>query len=478
MYKNSVINNFSALQPRNSTDTNNRKKVKDEITKEGVVVNTFIKDPETYYADSPVQNTPLPKAMLEKKENNSAKWYNNPIVPIIAAPLLILGIGAGAAKLFKNSLINKNNLLSDVKIPDVPRMVTLNNDNRLVLYAFIHDPSTKTLLTAAAVLAASATGFMMKNVVDGVKEIWVKKKFADIKRDKEEKLIDIETRSFSGKNQIIRSLMSQKNNELNSYDNFLVNQENSDKKQAAFGNKNNNKDENKNDLGKIALYSGLCVATIGLSLLFAKSIFKNIGKMAQHLEAYKSEIQQKLGDDLKNISQQDLKKTLENSSATAEIKQSFVNDCNKAKSNNTGNSVFEDASREVYGSSGKTIFSAVVSHVSSFIYTYMINKSPQTRNLAILLCSSAAFEYVGEKAIEGIKETQVEKANAKTEIDLQDRLVQVELNNFYRKKNSYIQPLMEDYKEKIKQPLSINEIKKLKENVLSEIKSGPPFVYS
>ena len=130
------------------------------------------------------------------------------------------------------------------------------------------------------------------------------------------------------------------------------------------------------------------------------------------------------------------------------------------------------------GIPGKTSFSSVVSDVTSFIYTYILNPTPQTGNLALLLCSSSALGYLGEKTVEGVKEAQVEKANAKTEVELQDRLVQVELKNFYKKKDSYIQPIMNDYKEKLKNSFSKEEVKKMKENVLSEIKNGPPCVYA
>ena len=485
MYKNSILNNFTATQPHNFEDLKKRKKAQNEITKEGVVINTFIKDPETYQADFPVQNTPLPKDMFDKKEKIANKWYNHPLVPIIAAPLVLLGIGAGIAKAYKSSFISKFKIPAKDQIPNFGRIVTINDDNKMVLLFLVQDPSMKSLLATAAVFAASASGFIMKNVTDGVKEVLVKKQFADIKRDKEEKLIDIETRSFSGKNQIIRSLMSKKYTELNTFDNSSENIQNSNqpnlknnqKKLAFTGIKDEStKDENKKDsLGKIALYTALGAATVGMSVLFTKSILKNIGTIAKHLENIKTEAKQKISENLTNLPEETIKETLKKSKLSQETKHFVMKEWQKS---NGKDSVFEAAPEMMGGIPNKTSFSSVVSDVTSFVYTYVLNPTPQTRNLALLLCSSAALGYAGEKTVEGVKEVQVEKANAKTEVELQDRLVQVELKNFYKKKESYIQPLMDDYKEKIKNPFSKEEVKKMKENVLTEIKSGPPFVYS
>jgi len=480
MNRNPVLNNFTAenSRTRNFADINDKKKAKNDVTKEGVVVNTFIKDPDTYYADSRVRETALPKDMFDKKEKITNKWYNHPLVPIIAAPLTLLGIGAGLAKAYKSSFIHKFKIPAKDQIPNFGRIVTINDDNKMVLLLLVQDPSIKSLLATTAVFATSASGFIMKNVVDGVKEVLVKKQFADIKRDKEEKLIDIETRSFSGKNQIIRSLMSQKSAELNSYDNSSINSEKPSfaqlKNKIAFKG-DENKEIKKDSLGKIALYSALSVVTIGLSVLFTKSILKNIGSIAKHLENIKTEAGEKLSKDLANLPEKKIKETLQKSKISQETKHFVMKEWQKS---NGKDSVFQAAPEMMGGIPGKTSFSSVVSDVTSFIYTYVLNPTPQTRNLALLLCSSAALGYVGEKTVEGIKETRVEKANAKTEVDLQDRLVQVELKNFYQKKNSYIQPLMDDYKEKIKTPFSKEDVKKMKENVLTEIKSGPPFVYS
>lgn len=466
MNKNSVSINFTSADPRNFADLNNRKKNKIEVTKEGVVVNTFIKDPDTYYNDLQVNETALPKDMFENKDKISGKFLNNPTVPLVAVPLALLGVAAGLSMAYKHSFVNKYKTSDKLRIPPQGRLVALNNDNAMSLLMLVQDPTWKNLHVATAVIAASATAFVLKNIVDGVKEVCVKKKAADIKRDKEEKLIDIETRSFAGKNQIIRSLMSQKAQEMN----------NLEKDKISFGaNDNANSDEKKSS-NKAVLYTVMGVGAVALTALFTKSIFKNLGSIAK-------EVSEKAAEASKNL-KSDFKKLKNNEQLEKELSLSKISDGAKDFVREEWNNVHSPsrlaaAPDLMTGEKGKTGFTSVVfSESSAFIYTWLINKTPQTKTLATVMCSSAAIGYVGEKTVEGVKEIQVEKANAKTEVDLQDRLVQVELKNFYQKKNSYIQPLMNDYKEKIKSTFSKQEVKKLKENVLTEIKNGPPFVYS
>jgi len=469
-------------------DVNTRKKQKQEDTKEGVVVNTFIKDSDSSSEPTFIpQKTSLPADMFVKKENISGNWLNNPTIPLIAAPLLILGVGAGLTAIYKKSMTSKYKLGEKLRLPSQGRVITINNDNSMALLMLVQDPSQRNLQVAAAVIAASATAFIMKNAVDGFKEIWVKKQVADIKRDKEEKLIDIETRSFSGKNQIIRSLIEQKTSEINSYKAISDNPENPSiisfaqfKNKLSFKsteNKENNVDkEEKKSSGKALLYFALGIVAMGLAALFTKAIFKNLGKVAKNVEEKASELSKNFKADLKILkTSEELEQELENSKISSQAKDMVREKWAE----------IHDPSRisappaELTNYKGKTGFSSfVLADMTSFIYTWLINKNPQTKTLAMLMCTAGGLGYLGQTAVKGVKEVQVEKANAKTEVELQDRLVQVELKNFYQKKKSYIEPLMENYKQTIKQKPSKENINKIKENVLSEIKNGPPFVYS
>lgn len=457
-----------------------RKLRHNEITKEGVILNNFIRDSEIVDNSKLfAQKTSLPGDMFEKKNKDKTKWYHNPLIPMIGLPLLILGLGVGFTRIYKNSFINKFKIPSAEQIPNIGRIVTINDDNKMVLFLLVQDPSVKSLLATIAVFASSAMGFIMKNVVDGIKDIQVKKQVANIKQDKEEKLIDIETRSFAGKNQIIRNLIAQKEQELESQQKFYSFCQNYKNNALTGANKNltfkgNTKDK-MDQKQKMALYGILAAATVLLSIVFTKSILKNIGSIAKHMEKIKAEVQAELQKNLKGLSEVEIKKLVGESKVSEEAKHLLFREWRKI---NLNESVFQSAPEMIGGIPNKTSFSSVVSDVTSFIYTYIINPTPQTRDLAILLCSSAALGYVGEKTVEGIKDVQVEKNNTKTEINLQDRLVQVELNNFYQKKLAYVNPLMEIYMNKFKLGASKEELAQMKNHILSEIKNGPPFVYS
>ena len=59
--------------------------------------------------------------------------------------------------------------------------------------------------------------FMGKTFLDGYKDIWIKRKEANIHKNLQENLIDVETQSFSGKMQIIRSMLSKYTTDFEKY---------------------------------------------------------------------------------------------------------------------------------------------------------------------------------------------------------------------------------------------------------------------
>ena len=79
---------------------------------------------------------------------------------------------------------------------------------------------------------------------------------------------------------------------------------------------------------------------------------------------------------------------------------------------------------------------------------------------------------------DAVKEVQVKKLNAQTEVDLQNRLVSTELRNFKSKKEAAIQPLVDEFYKQAKNGKPKEELKVIADNILFEIKNGPPFVYS
>ena len=70
------------------------------------------------------------------------------------------------------------------------------------------------------------------------------------------------------------------------------------------------------------------------------------------------------------------------------------------------------------------------------------------------------------------------KENSKNELNLRKRLVEVEIENFKSKKLSAINPLIDNFIYQYEKGKPKEELKELAENILIEIKNGPPYVYS
>ena len=105
-------------------------------------------------------------------------------------------------------------------------------------------------------------------------------------------------------------------------------------------------------------------------------------------------------------------------------------------------------------------------------------KNPQFKNLFFGISGISALAYGGKTFTEAVKEVQVKKYNADIELDLQKRLVSTELRNFKAKKESAIEPLCEEFIVQKSKGKSPQELKVMADNILFEIKNGPPFVYS
>jgi hypothetical protein len=133
------------------------------------------------------------------------------------------------------------------------------------------------------------------------------------------------------------------------------------------------------------------------------------------------------------------------------------------------------------GGSGRnkiTYFSHVNDYLS-FFYDWLMNpKNPQFKNLFIGISGVSALAYGGKTFVEAVKDVGVKKYNADTELELQKRLVSTELRNFKAKKESAIEPLCEEFYVQKSQGKSKEELKVIADNILFEIKNGPPFVYS
>jgi len=470
------------LQDRNNKHRN--KKIQSATT-EGVLVNNFIKtDYGTSFYISP--NSTMPEELNEPKEKTTKSIFQHPLFLLAAAPIATLGLGAVLSAFHKSSFVAKQNLKKDNLLPNLGRIVAINDDAALVLYLLVQDPTPKSVIAATGVVFASAVGLIMKNFVDGYKEIWVKKRQSEIQRDLEESLIDIEERSFAGKTQIIRNMIATYAKELNPVTNpikkeidFTGNQKEifSDfikkSEQPSF------KQEKKKDkiTDKNWFYALVGIATVVTSAVLTRTMFGNLRNVAKEYDQFQKTAAQELKKGLSQLNEQELKDKLATMSIKPEVK-SFINQ-EWCEAHGRVDSVYEVAPEFMGGHQNKISFISAVRDKTAFLYTYIMNPNPQSRNLLLLMTGTGALGYAGNVAVQGIKEVEVSKANAETERQLQDKLVQVELKNFLAKKKGYINPLIADYQRFSKENPDQQEcIDKMYINIIEETKNGPPFVYS
>ena len=215
---NAFHDNETLRQQKNLTRAQKRT---NSDTKEGVLVNQFIKDTDTSKnltldetMDTLVisKNTQMPPKLYEKDIQGEKS-----LLPISGIALGVMGIIAGITAFIHHSAKINLNIDSLKRVPSTLRNVAINDEPVQALYRIVECPNWKTITAGTGVFALTAMAFMGKTFFDGFRDVWVKKREADIQKNLQEKLIDIETKSFAGKIQITRSMLSQKAIELGKY---------------------------------------------------------------------------------------------------------------------------------------------------------------------------------------------------------------------------------------------------------------------
>lgn len=370
------------------------------------------------------------------------------------------------------------------QLPAFARNININSDINATILNAIQDPTNvKNVQAVFAVLGATAIAATGKRFTDGISEIWVKQKEATIQRDLQEAMIAIETRAFSGKNDLLRNMLADHATSLkdmannNWKRNFSILKDFMDKQQnnpaisqtaIAFKGKNNdifktfnnfNNDETfKGDLtkqdrikadsnNKKIMYTLLGVGGL-LTVCTLYLVMRNLAKTVKVADALKQDVLKRtnfLSDDVIEILKKD-----------------------------TPFSV-QDA---VFGNPTKIGIASYVEGVTGFLYTYIMNKTPETLLAFLAIVGTTGGGYIGSRMLDAIKEVEVKRVNAETERRLQERLVEVELKNFMAKKNSLVRPLVKEYEHMIETNASNNQLNAQYNLILDELRNGPPFVYA
>ena len=503
---------------RNLTNTQKRE---NNLTKEGIIVNSFIKDKggsdeflsctnnccqcsnlaESYDTLLISDNAKMPEKLTEieaKKEKS--------LLPICAATTGVMGAIAGVTAFIKNNAKQNLNIDYAKKLPSLTRNLSINEETHQAVYRMIQSPNKKTIVAGAGVLTLSAMAFMGKTFIDGFKDIWVKRKEADIQKNLQENLIDVETQSFSGKMDIVRSMLSQKASDFSSELDETGSKNSSVTFKGKSGVKNENQKNNNllKNVGYFAIGAASVASIIGLGFLSMKNLRKSDTYMKQGVENIKNGIDKIIENanarKVETVSKENFEKMkeldgiyLENMFIASESTPDYV-------AEKVGNLNWEKAEKEKYlekvlfnmrkstekadsalGGTGKDkpSFYSHVNDYRAFFYNWLIDsKNPQFRNLFLGITGVTAATYTGEVAGSAVKDVQVKKYNADTELELQKRLVSTELRNFKSKKDSAIQPLCEEFYKQKENGKSKDELKVMADSILMEIKNGAPFVYS
>lgn len=506
---NPVQNAEMQRMQRNLTQT---QKKTTSNTQEGVLVNNFIMEDDNF---SKVNNSLLipSNSTLPAQLNEPAAPTKNSIVPVSIISTAVMLAVTGLTFLAKRNAKANLNVAPIKKLPSLTRNCAVNEETHQAIYQMVQCPNQKTIFAGIGMLSASAMAFTGKMFFDGYKDVWIKRKEADIQKDLQENLISIETQSFAGKIQINRNLLAEKSKEFNKIiygkDSKKNVQMNRAQKQTFQGTSqppktSENDKQSKNRLGTLKskvfnegtknLLIG-AATVLGIGALGFVSI-KNMGKCKKHLDEYISITKDAINDIAKNSTpknQQNEQNALEKMFQSIEAEPQYIKDTidklnwDKAAKNTFGEKVLAESTKSTtkansaLGGDGtpKPSFYSHVNDFRAFMYNWLLDTSnTQFKNLFLGITGVTGVSYGGKVAGEAIKDVKVKKENAQTELNLQRRLVSTELRNFKTKKEAAIQPLCDEFHVNAKNNMPKEELKIMADNILLEIKNGPPFVYA
>lgn len=495
-----IINNDIEAQRMHRNRTKTQIKVADSV-REGVVLNSNLPLKDSYDSLLISNKAELPNNLYER---NTKKEKG--LLPIAAATVGFMGALAGITGLIAKSARDAVDIDLPKRLCSMTRNVCVNKEIDQAIYRVVANPNKKTTLAFAGLAVFSSMAFMGKTFCEGFKDVWVKKKEADIQKNLQENLIEVETQSFSGKMKIIRNMLSEKarefnhalieeapasNSEKNNTGNPLRNNQITFKGTQSIEPKKEAKNKVLKNIGYMAIGALSTAAIVGLGYLSMKNLRSSNNSMKRGVEKVKEAIadivenSEKKPDDKRTIMNlfTDISADSEYVKSTAD-KMSWNNE--KEKKDFIKESLFNinkstEKADSALGGSGqdRNTFYSHVSDYKAFFYNYLIDsQNKQFQNLFFGITGATATAYLGELSIDAIKDVQVKKYNAETELNLQQRLVSTELRNFKSKKDASIEPLCDEFYRQKQDGKPKEELKVVADNILNEIKNGAPYVYA
>ena len=421
--------------------------------------------------------------------------------PLIIGTGLLLAGCLGVSSALKKSSKHILKTQSFEHLPDLAVNMNIKQETEFALYRAIRNPNFSNILGATGVFIMTGLTAISQNFVEGAKEIWIKKKAADIEKELQEGLIDVETNSFSGKLNIVNEML---NKNVKYFDIVLNNKVEQQKSPAIFSSflsfKGNEEQETQPDprdeIKKNIKYAFLVGGIVASAIVIGKFSLSNLRKTAEYTNQFANNITEATIDAINKISNNGNKKDLPQIIElfkSISAKDSFITEIGKkysltdAEINSIKDAVaesrktiFADAPVALGGIPKKIQYYCYIDENRGHLYNWILNPENKfTKYLFFAFTVTSSIGYLLKQGMDAIKEVTVLKENAKTELDLRKRLVDTEIRNFKAKKESAINPLIENFNQQVQSGTkSKEELKQIADNILMETKNGPPYVYN
>lgn len=518
--------NITAIKTnRDNSQYSREKNDKQNINKtlQGVLVNSHLRNSQCCekYSFDDMQNALLINksdkyySIETKKENqklnDSVFDVKKAITPLLAGVAMIFGTCFALTAVLKKSSKSLLKTKSYEHLPDLAINMNIREEPQFAIYRAIRDPNYRNIFAASCVFVMSGITIACKNFVDGAKEVWVKKRSADIEKNLQENLISVDRDAFSGKLKVVNDMMNENveyfENVINTTPgtkcpDFSSFQKEKHKTQNVFShfssafkgeNKTTKDNEKKTDNYK---YMALTTGVILSGVLFGKKSLSNINAAMKNSEQFANDFTENAINAIENISE---KKNKNDLSGIIELlksicaKPDFIKDIGKKYNlsekeiQNIINSVeeskktiFADAPTALGGVPKKVQYYCYIDEPRGHLYNWILNPDNKfTKYIFTAFTASSGIGYTFEQAMNAVKETAVMSENAKTDLDLKKQLVAVEIESFKAKKESAINPLVDNFTKMANdEKKSKKELKQIADNILMEIKNGPPYVYN
>ncbi len=471
----------------------------------GLLLNTYIKDKsenqENFSDFNEISSRLLIPENYKKPVKQEREKTESFDIKKAMKPVLIAGGVTIAAILGITYAVNKYSsaMAKDAGLVYPPAVASNNNLNQEPHFAFyqaLRDPSAPKVRGFIGVGIMSIATIAGEKLIEAVKEIWTKKQNCDIEHDLQENLINVETEVFSGKLDVVNTLLKDTTEYFKEALGDKKTKNTNFKSYLSF--KGKDKDDDKAKLSKknILYIFGAIAGIVGLSF----ALFKNISKIHNNLNEFqkrfsdkeirnsiaqavelskqengKSSAIKKMSNILKSIkaTNTQMEEELEKiQGITKDEVSAVLKDINKDK-------IFNEANEVMYGSVDHQQYYCYMDEVRGHLYNWLLH--PQNKFNKYLFLGLSAISttgYVLKAVADAVKDVTVGKENAKSELNLRKNLISTEIENFKAKKLSAINPLIENFDYQMKKGKSKQELKEIAENILSEIKNGPPYVYS